>query len=73
MSDEQRKALYDAIDYDENADAVTVDIPREWVKMQVTMYLNKGFTIKRNKTTTLGEIVLKAVKHSFMSARFISR
>ena len=42
MSDEQRKALYDAIDYDENADAVTVDIPGEWVKMQVTMHLNKG-------------------------------
>lgn len=66
LSDEQRKALYDAIDYDENADAVTVDIPGEWVKMQVTMHLNKGgFTIKRNKTTTLGEIVFEGCKTQF--------
>lgn len=50
MSEEQRKELYDAIDYDDKkVIAESVDMPREYVRMQVEMSLRTGsFTLKRD-------------------------
>lgn len=43
LSDDQRKALYDAIDYNENQDlSDAIDIPRDRVKMEVLATLKKG-------------------------------
>jgi vacuolar protein sorting-associated protein 13A/C len=49
MTEEQRKELYDAIDWDEKtALAESVDMPKETVKMQIDASLNTGsFTLKR--------------------------
>ncbi|KAL3428164.1 hypothetical protein PVAG01_01673 [Phlyctema vagabunda] len=50
MTDEQRKELYDAIDWDEKtALAEAVDLPRDTVKMQLDASLKTGsFTLKRD-------------------------
>ena len=50
MSEEQRKELYRAIDFDEKKDlAEAVDMPREAVKLQVDMNLKTGsFTLRRD-------------------------
>lgn len=50
MTDEQRKELYDAIDWDEKkAITESVDVPRESVKLQVESSLKTGsFTLKRD-------------------------
>ncbi|KAJ9635099.1 Vacuolar protein sorting-associated protein 13 [Coniosporium tulheliwenetii] len=50
MTEQQRKELYDAIDFDEKK-AITeaVDMPKEYIKMQVEMNLRTGsFTLKRD-------------------------
>ncbi|RCK56101.1 Vacuolar protein sorting-associated protein 13 [Candida viswanathii] len=66
LTDEQRKALYDAIDYDENA-AACVDIPKEWVKMKVAARLDKGgLTIRRDKSSSLAEIVFEGCQAEFL-------
>jgi vacuolar protein sorting-associated protein 13A/C len=50
MSEQQRKELYEAIDWDEKkAIAESVDMPREYVKLEVNMSLRTGsFTLKRD-------------------------
>ncbi|KAI9798111.1 MAG: hypothetical protein M1835_004200 [Candelina submexicana] len=50
LSEQQRKELYDAIDWDEKkAIAESVDVPRDSIKLQVDMSLKSGsFTLKRN-------------------------
>ncbi|KAF2136708.1 uncharacterized protein K452DRAFT_322218 [Aplosporella prunicola CBS 121167] len=50
MSEQQRKELYDAIDWDEKKQLTeAVDMPKEYVKMQVEMSLRTGsFTLKRD-------------------------
>ena len=50
MTDQQRKELYDAIDWDEKkAITESVDVPRESVKLQVESSLRTGsFTLKRD-------------------------
>ncbi|KJX99366.1 vacuolar protein sorting-associated protein vps13 [Zymoseptoria brevis] len=50
MSEQQRKELYQAIDFDEKKNiAEAVDAPREAIKMQVDMSLKTGsFTLKRD-------------------------
>jgi len=59
MSDEQRKELYDAIDWDEKkAIADSVDLPRESVKLQVESSLRSGsFTLKRDPHGKANEIM----------------
>jgi len=59
MSDEQRKELYDAIDWDEKkAIADSVDLPRESVKLQVESSLQSGsFTLKRDPHGKASEIL----------------
>ena len=59
MTDEQRKELYDAIDWDEKkAIADSVDLPRESVKLQVESSLQSGsFTLKRDPHGKANEIL----------------
>lgn len=50
MTEEQRQELYSAIDWDEKkALAEDVDVPREWVKLQINWSLRAGsFTLKKD-------------------------
>lgn len=50
MSDEQRKELYSAIDFDEKKQLLeAVDMPKEAIKLQVDMNLKTGsFTLRRD-------------------------
>jgi vacuolar protein sorting-associated protein 13A/C len=73
MSEEQRKELYDAIDWDEKkAITESVDMPREYVKMEVNMSLRTGsFTLKRDPHGKSNEI-LRLLFDSF-STQFLQR
>lgn len=66
MSEEQRKELYKAIDWDEKkAISESVDLPRETIKFQVESGLRTGsFTLKRNPHGKANE-VLKLVFDNF--------
>ena len=66
MTDEQRKELYNAIDWDEKkAIADSVDLPRETVKLQIESSLRTGsFTLKRDPHGKANE-VLKLVFDNF--------
>jgi len=66
MTEEQRRELYNAIDWDEKkAIAESVDIPRESVKLQLESSLKTGsFTLKRNPHGRATEI-LKLVFDNF--------
>ncbi|EUC45840.1 hypothetical protein COCMIDRAFT_4977 [Bipolaris oryzae ATCC 44560] len=59
MSEQQRKELYDAIDWDEKkAITESVDMPREYVKLEVNMSLRTGsFTLKRDPHGKANEIL----------------
>jgi vacuolar protein sorting-associated protein 13A/C len=73
MTEEQRKELYDAIDWDERK-AITeaVDMPREYVKMEVNLSLRTGsFTLKRDPHGKSTEI-LRLLFDSF-STQFLQR
>jgi vacuolar protein sorting-associated protein 13A/C len=73
MTEEQRKELYNAIDWDEKtAIAESVDLPRESVKMQVESSLRTGsFTLKRDPQGGANEI-LKLIFDNF-KAKAIQR
>ncbi|KAI1625793.1 hypothetical protein EDD37DRAFT_625576 [Exophiala viscosa] len=66
MTEEQRKELYKAIDWDEKkAIAESVDLPRETIKLQVESSLKTGsFTLKRDPHGKANEI-LKLVFDDF--------
>src|SRR2546423_4775347 len=66
MTEEQRKELYNAIDWDEKkAIADIVDLPRETVKLQIESSLRTGsFTLKRDPHGKADEI-LKLVFDNF--------
>lgn len=59
MTEEDRKKLYDAIDWDEKkAIAESVDLPRETVKLEVEASLNTGsFTLRRNPHKNVVEVL----------------
>ena len=59
MTDEQRKELYEAIDWDEKkAITESIDIPRETVKLQIESSLRTGsFTLKRDPQGTAHEVL----------------
>ncbi|KAF2089652.1 vacuolar protein sorting-associated protein 13 [Saccharata proteae CBS 121410] len=59
ISEEDRKKLYDAIDFDEKKKLTeAVDMPKEYVKMQVEMSLRTGsFTLKRDPHGKATEIL----------------
>src|SRR5690242_4490766 len=73
MTEEQSKELYDAIDWDEKkAIAESVDMPREYVKMEVNMSLRTGsFTLKRDPHGKSNEI-LRLLFDGF-STQFLQR
>jgi len=66
MTEEQRQELYSAIDWDEKkALAESVDVPREWVKLQVNWSLRAGsFTLKKDPHGGANE-VMKLVFDNF--------
>jgi vacuolar protein sorting-associated protein 13A/C len=68
MSEEQRKELYSAIDWDEKkAIAESVDVPRETIKLQLESSLRTGsFTLKRDPHGKSTE-VLKLVFDNFQA------
>jgi vacuolar protein sorting-associated protein 13A/C len=73
ISEQQRKELYDAIAWDEKQ-AITeaIDMPREYVKMEVNMSLRTGsFTLKRDPHGASKEI-LRLLFDSF-STQFLQR
>ena len=59
MNEQQRKELYDAIDWDEKKTIIeSVDLPRESVKLQVESSLQTGsFTLKRDPHNKATEIL----------------
>ncbi|PSN61047.1 vacuolar protein sorting-associated protein 13 [Corynespora cassiicola Philippines] len=73
MTEQQRKELYDAIDWDERkAITESVDMPREYVKMEVNMSLRTGsFTLKRDPHGK-GNEILRLLFDSF-STTFLQR
>lgn len=64
LSEDQRKALYDAIDYNENEITSAIDLPREAVKLELLTTLKKGgISIKpRKNEPNLAEIVFEGCK-----------
>ena len=73
MTDEQRKELYNAIDWNEKqAITESVDMPREYVKMEVNLSLRTGsFTLRRDPHGKKNEI-LRLLFDSF-STQFLQR
>ncbi|KAJ5532503.1 hypothetical protein N7494_009055 [Penicillium frequentans] len=73
MTEEQRQELYSAIDWDEKkALAESVDVPREWVKLEVNWSLRAGsFTLKQDPHGAANE-VMKLVFDNF-SAKALQR
>ncbi|GAB7347666.1 hypothetical protein MBLNU459_g4530t1 [Dothideomycetes sp. NU459] len=73
MTEEQRKELYSAIDFDEKKTLTeAVDMPREAIKLQVDMSLREGsFTLKRDPHGKAAEI-LKLVFEGF-DTKFLQR
>ncbi|MCJ1472238.1 hypothetical protein MMC13_000885 [Lambiella insularis] len=59
MTEQQRKELYDAIDWDEKkAIADAIDVPRESIKLQIESSLRTGsFTLKRDPHGQASEIL----------------
>ena len=73
MTDEQRKELYAAIDWDEKkAITESVDVPRESVKLQLESSLRTGsFTLKRDPHGTAIEIL--SMMFDNFQAKFLQR
>ena len=59
MTEEQRKELYEAIDWDEKkAITESIDVPRESIKLQIESSLRTGsFTLKRDPQGTAHEVL----------------
>lgn len=59
MTEEQRQELYSAIDWDEKKTiSESVDVPREWVKLQVNAGLKAGsLTLRRSPHATANEVM----------------
>ncbi|KAL3231388.1 Intermembrane lipid transfer protein VPS13 [Nakaseomyces bracarensis] len=70
LTDEQRKELYDAIEFDENKDDdfENVIIPRDRVTMKFKSILNRGsFVMRRSKEDNiLGEVVFEGCELQFL-------
>ncbi len=73
MTEEQRKELYDAIDWDEKtALAESVDLPKETVKVQINASLNTGsFALKQNPHDATIEVL--SLYFDNFRAKFLER
>ncbi|KAI5970317.1 VPS13 [Candida margitis] len=66
LTEDQRKTLYDTIDYDEEAEISTVDLPDDCVKVRVSAALNKGgLVVRRNDLTSLADVSFEGCKAHF--------
>ena len=73
MTDEQRKELYSAIDWDEKAAlAASVDLPGETVKLEVDASLNTGsFTLKQDPHASAVKVL--SLYFDDFKAKFLER
>jgi vacuolar protein sorting-associated protein 13A/C len=73
MNDEQRKELYDAIEWNEKtALAESVDLPKETIKMQINASLNTGsFTLKQHPHQETTEVL--SLFFDGFQAKFLQR
>ncbi|ESZ98798.1 putative Vacuolar protein sorting-associated protein 13 [Sclerotinia borealis F-4128] len=73
MTEEQRKELYDAIDWDEKTViAESVDLPKETIKLQIEASLNTGsFTLKRDPHDNTVEVL--SLYFDGFKAKFLQR
>lgn len=73
MTEEQKKELYDAIDWDEKtALANTVDLPKDTVKFQINASLKTGsFTLKRSPRGSVVEVA--SLYFDRFRAKFLQR
>lgn len=73
MTEEDRKKLYDAIDWDEKkAIAESVDLPRETMQLEVEASLNTGsFTLRRNPHNDVVEVL--SLYFDDFKAKFLQR
>ncbi|KAI5965822.1 VPS13 [Candida pseudojiufengensis] len=66
LNDDQRKSLYDTIDYDAKAQASDIDLPNDCVKNKISAVLNKGgLVIKKDYLTSLAEIAFEGCEAKF--------
>ncbi len=71
MTEQQRKELYEAINFDEKQSLVeAVDTPKEYVKMQIELSLRTGsFTLKRDphgKRTEILQLLFDSFRTEFL-------
>ena len=71
MSDQQRKELYEAINFDEKQSITdSIDFPKDYVKLQVDLSLRTGsFTLKRDphgKQTEILRLMFDSFKTEFL-------
>jgi vacuolar protein sorting-associated protein 13A/C len=66
MSDEQRKELYQAVDYDEKAAiAAAFEAPRDAIKMRIAAQLNRGSFALRSSQAKAGDDMISVVFDAF--------
>lgn len=67
LTDEQRKALYETIDYNENEDLNSIDVPKDRNTMEVFITLKKaGISLKPVKNSpSLAEVVVEGCTTQF--------
>ncbi|KAI5955057.1 VPS13 [Candida jiufengensis] len=66
LNDDQRKSLYDTIDYDEKAQATDIDLPIDCVKTKISAVLNRGgLVIKKDYSSNLAEIAFEGCEAKF--------
>ncbi|AGO11202.1 AaceriACL064Cp [[Ashbya] aceris (nom. inval.)] len=69
ITEEQKKELYEAIDFDENKEILdAIDLPRDRVKMRITNLLKKGSLVikHRSKKYKLCEVVFEQCSAEFL-------
>ncbi|OBA21906.1 vacuolar protein sorting-associated protein 13 [Metschnikowia bicuspidata var. bicuspidata NRRL YB-4993] len=67
LTDEQRKALYETIDYNENQPSADLDAPRDRVTMEVLVNLKRGgISLKQDKESpALAEVIIEGCQTQF--------
>ncbi|KAI3405553.2 VPS13 [Candida oxycetoniae] len=66
LSDEQKKELYNTIDYDEQAQVSVIDLPKDYVKVRVSTFLKRGgLVIRKNDANELAEVIFEGCKTQF--------
>ncbi|EDK46335.1 conserved hypothetical protein [Lodderomyces elongisporus NRRL YB-4239] len=67
LTEDQKKALYDTIDYDENATTATIELPDNYVTMKVNASLKKGgFVLKESNGANLAEVIFEGCSTQYL-------